>query len=211
MNAVLLVNPNSNASTTKRMCAIASRALGAAPQGWTMPHGPGMIVTADALAEAGRQVAAMSVPRDVAAVIVAAFGDPGAEALARRLTCPVIGIGAASARSAAKECVPFAVATTTPGLRIAIDDLMRRHAGAAPYIGCFVSDGAPLALMANDDALDAALLGAIEDARAKGAERIIIGGGPLGEAAERLRSRSPLPLLNPIICAADEVVALLEG
>ena len=193
------------------MCAIAARVLGDTPRGWTAPLGPEMIVTAEALAQAAGYVAAAGVPADTKAVIVSAFGDPGAEALAHRLACPVVGIGAAAARAAARDGAPFAVATTTPGLRAAIDTLMRRQAGDAPYVGCFTSPGDPVALMKDESALDAALLGAIDQARRAGAAHVVIGGGPLGEAAERLRSRSPLPLFNPIICAAKEVAALLEA
>ncbi|WP_243627733.1 MULTISPECIES: aspartate/glutamate racemase family protein [Rhodovulum] len=210
MTEIRLMNPNSAPEVTASMCEIAARALPVAPIGWTAPAGPPLIVTPEALARAAEGIAAAEVPGRPDAVIVAAFGDPGAEALAARLACPVLGIGAAAARAAARSGLPFAVATTTPGLEAQIDALMRRHADGAPYLGCRFAAGDPVALMRSEAALDAGLLAAIAEAQVAGAAQVVIGGGPLGAAAERLRDRSPVPLLNPVLCAAEEVAALFE-
>ncbi len=203
------MNPNSNAHTTNRMCAIAARAMPVAPIGWTAPAGLDLITSTEALDNAGRYVETANIPTDLSAVIVSAFGDPGAAGLAQRLSCPVIGIGAAAARAAAKTGQPFAVATTTPALAERINVLMTAHSGNTPYVGCFTAAEDPELLMANDENLDAALLGAIRKAAQAGAAHVIIGGGPLGEAAERLRAITPLPLLNPILCAAHEVANII--
>lgn len=195
---VLLMNPNANAATTEAMLTIARQIL---PEitGWTAPTGPQMIVDAAALEVAGQQVAEAQLPR-IAGVIVSAFGDPGRAALAARLACPVIGIGAASARAAAGR--RFAVATTTPGLAGPIDALMTPVGG---YLGCYLSSDDPLALMAHPGRLDAALTQAILRAADDGAEVVIIGGGPLGAAAERLSVISPVPLISPIRAACAEM------
>lgn len=159
-----------------------------------------MIVTEAALDAAADIVGDAGLPA-ARGVIVSAFGDPGREALARRLDCPVIGIGQAAALEArAAGC--FAVATTTPGLKRRIDTMMRSHAGDGAYLGCYLAKGDPLALMADPAALDAALLDACESAAADGAGVVIIGGGPLGQAADRLASRAPVPLVAPIRAAA---------
>jgi allantoin racemase len=142
---------------------------------------------------------------------VSAFGDPGAARLAQRAPCPVIGIGAAAARQAAQAGQPFAVATTTAALAAPIDALMMAHAGNATYVGCFCADADPAALMSNQGALDAALLAQINRAYAAGAACVIIGGGPLGTAAERLRAASPVPLINPILSAARALRLLIES
>ncbi|WP_323772224.1 aspartate/glutamate racemase family protein [Antarctobacter sp.] len=196
--SVLLVNPNANTATTEAMLNIARQIL---PEiiGWTAPTGPQMIIDAAALEAAGRQVAEAQLPR-VAGVIVSAFGDPGRAALAARLPCPVIGIGAASARVAAGR--RFAVATTTPGLAEAIDHMMTP---LGDYLGCYLSPDDPLALMAQPAQLDAALGAAILRAADEGAEVVIIGGGPLGEAAERLSATCPVPLISPIRAACAEM------
>ncbi|ASP20232.1 Asp/Glu racemase [Antarctobacter heliothermus] len=201
----LLMNPNANVATTEAMVQIACQIL---PDitGWTAPKGPQMIVDEAALTAAGQQVAEAQLPR-VAGIIVSAFGDPGRAALAARMVCPVIGIGAASARAAGGRC--FAVATTTPNLSVPIDALMTPVGG---YLGCYLTQDDPLALMAHPARLDAALAGAVARAAEDGAEVIIIGGGPLGEAAERLSASSPVPLISPIRAACAELRdALLSG
>lgn len=203
MTRVLLMNPNTNSRTTSIMCRIAARVLDPPPVGWTAPRGPGLITSPEALANAAHEVAAAEIPAATRAVIVAAFGDPGADLLAARVSCPVIGIGGAAARAASRAGT-FAVATTTPDLAPLIDELMQRHAGHGGYLGCFCSTGDAAALMADPAALDAALLDRIRDAQAAGAAGVIIGGGPLGEAAERIRGQSPVTLFNPVLCAARE-------
>lgn len=210
MKPVLLMNPNSNAQTTRVMCAIAATALPIPPDGWTAPSGPPLISTPEDLARAARLVAAGAPGPDLGAVIVSAFGDPGADGLQARLPCPVVGIGAASARAASAAGAAFAVATTTPALAPLIDSLMRAKGSAGRYLGCFLAQGDPLALMQNPEALDSALLDTIRRAAAAGAAHVIIGGGPLGAAAERLRPRAPVRLFNPILCAAQEVAAHLQ-
>lgn len=201
----VLINPNSNQNTTQEMCEIAMPYLGETPFGWTATGGPTMITTPAALYAAAQQVAQADLPRDTRAVIVAAFGDPGAHALARRLPCPVVGIGAAAARAAAADGAPFAVATTTPMLSQSITAAMTRHALKGRYIGTFISDADPQSLMSNEAALDTALLEQVRNAAAQGAKRVIVGGGPLGRAATRLSATSPVPLINPIVAACAEL------
>ncbi|WP_349538782.1 aspartate/glutamate racemase family protein [Sagittula sp. NFXS13] len=199
MARILLMNPNSNAATTAAMVRIA-RTILPDVQGWTAPSGPPMIVDAAALDAAAELVAGADLPA-VRGVIVSAFGDPGQGALARRLSCPVVGIGGAAAVAAAAHGA-FAVATTTPGLRGRIDALMSAQEG---YLGCFLTEGDPLDLMADPERLDAALRVAAERSVAAGAEAVIIGGGPLGEAAERLSAQVCVPLISPIRAAAQRL------
>ncbi|WP_245752454.1 aspartate/glutamate racemase family protein [Poseidonocella pacifica] len=199
--SVLLMNPNSNVTTTDMMCRIAARALSVAPLAWTAPEGPDLITTPEALDAAAHNVARADIPPNVTAIIVSAFGDPGAATLAKQLTIPVVGIGGAAAR-ACKQ--PFAVATTTPALADRIDALMAAHA-RSPYLGCFLTVGDPGPLMSDEAALDVALLKAVEAAERSGAKCVIIGGGPLGAAADRLSGQSAAQLINPILAAAEEV------
>ncbi|MFY9238872.1 MAG: aspartate/glutamate racemase family protein [Roseovarius sp.] len=59
-----------------------------------------------------------------------------------------------------------------------------------------------MALTANAAALDEALATAIAAAIADGgAEAVVIGGGPLAEAARALASRTPVPLIEPVPAA----------
>lgn len=44
-----------------------------------------------------------------------------------------------------------------------------------------------------------------------GAEAVIIGGGPLGQAAEQLQPMFDTPIIAPIPCAMERVLGLLPA
>ena len=203
MKPVLLINPNSSEQTTEAMLRIVRQYLPDV-QSWTNVAAPKMITDPKALALAAQSIADADLP-PACAVIVAAFGDPGAEALAQRLDSPVIGIGAAAARVAGQGGAPFAVVTTTPKLVPAIDSLMQTH--GCGYLGCFLTSGDPEDLLAKPTVLDASLVTACEQAILAGAQQIIIGGGPLAEAAIRIAHHVAVPLVQPLVAACDEVVS----
>jgi Asp/Glu/hydantoin racemase len=204
------MNPNANTATTQAMLRIAHEVLPGLT-GWTAPDGPEMIVDETALAESASLVSQARLPM-AHGVIVSAFGDPGRDLLAARMQCPGIGIGAAAARAAGRHARNFAVTTTTPGLENAIDALMNKEQpDNSRYLGCFFAKGDTQQLMANETRLDAALLTAINRAADAGAEAVIIGGGPLGEAADRLVDHAPVPLIAPIRVASAELVAALNA
>lgn len=199
---IWLLNPNSNATTTRAMCDIAARKLSPIT-GWTAPEGSAMLVTELQLDAAARQIEAFQPPSSCEGIIVAAFGDPGAAALAQRVDCPVIGMGAAAAAAAGKGGRRFAVATTTPHLKRRIDLLMTSHAVEGQYLGSYVTEGDPTLLMKDPARLDALLYIEVQRAASDGAEAVIIGGGPLAEAAKRLALHCAPQIINPVIEAAD--------
>ena len=133
--------------------------------------------------------------------IVSAFGDPGLETASVILLFPVCGIGAASFAEAADGGRRFAVATTTPGLVAAIAGRVAAAGLSARFLGTWVTPGDPVATMADPARLDALLASEIGRARADGAEAVIIGGGPLAEAARRLADTVEVPLIEPIPAA----------
>ncbi|MEL6521485.1 MAG: aspartate/glutamate racemase family protein [Pseudomonadota bacterium] len=192
MKPVLLINPNGSAATTAMMVRIA-RPHVPAIVGWTNVQAPPMITEPQALAKAAAQLAVAELP-EAAGVIVAAFGDPGVAELSARLDVPVVGIGATAAE-AASRCGPFSVVTTTPRLQEPINRLMGARSG---YLGCFFADGDPMALAADPAALDAALIKATGRAARAGSSSVIVGGGPLAEAAQRIQKAVPVPLIHPL-------------
>ena len=197
MGPVLLVNPNGSEATTAAMVAIAEGTLNSV-QGWTNTAAPEMLTSPEPLEASARDIVRLEIPEGTAGVIIAAFGDPGLAALAARAQCPVVGIGASAARAAAKGGARFAVATTTPLLGPSIDALMRQEGGEGSYLGSFMTMGDPQALVQDMTALDAALIGACRAAATAGAERIIIGGGPLAQAAQRIGVHVSVPLIQPL-------------
>lgn len=197
MPSILLMNPNASRETTEAMVAIARRET-ADVTGWTAISGPPLIASEEALDGAARLVAEAEIPVGIDGVIVAAFGDPGRDDLARKLKLPVVGIGQAACLAAARGGRRFAVATHTPLLVSRIDALMRSSAPCGAFLGTFLARGDPLELGRDPDALDGALETAIRQAVDAGAEAVIIGGGPLAEAARRLSGKVACDLVEPI-------------
>ena len=102
MKPVLIINPNGSQKTTQDMVGITSRYL---PNvvGWTNHKGPKMIVDRDQLYEAANQISAAVFP-EASALIVAAFGDPGAKELALSMDLSLIHIS--SPRDAHESRMP---------------------------------------------------------------------------------------------------------
>lgn len=209
---ILLINPNSSQATSAMMQAIAQRAAGnaLAVAVATAERSPTMIVTEEDLIASAPEVVEIGMRHaaDCVGIIVSAFGDPGLEVLRRQVDIPVAGICEASMRAASRGRRPFGVATTTPLLVEAI--AARAEASGVRHLltGIRCTAGDPEALAGDKAALTEALGGMVEACVAiDRAEAVIIGGGPLGEAAGILQPRFATPVISPIPCA---VAALLE-
>ena len=105
----------------------------------------------------------------------------------------------------------FAICSTTPQLA----DSMRARVAAldmSDVLSCvLMTSGDPQQLMADEVALDAALGELIDTAvRDYGARGIVIGGGPLAAAAQRLAPASPVPLIEPIPAAVRFLYAAIN-
>lgn len=207
MTRLLLVNPNTDAATTAsmRFLAQAAATAGTLVEAVSAPFGAPLITDEQALATAGQAVSALS--GQIAAnmpdgVIIAAFGDPGLETLRLRLSCPVTGIAEASMRVAGSGGRPFAVVTTTPGLVGAIEATARLHGHGESLRGVVLTHGDIHAVMADHDLLVEALADACNRAIQRlSVEAVVIGGGPLGLAAQALSDRFPIPIIAPIPAA----------
>ena len=199
-----LVNPNTNAQTTVAMAGIARAAASEDVlfETFTAPFGVPLISHDLALAMAGDAVLALAPglrEGGFEGVIVAAFGDPGLAALRGQLDCPVTGIAEAGMMKAASGGRRFAVVSTTPGLRDAIDLTAARYGHDATYRGAEFTPGNPLDLMADPERLVEALAEACTRAiNQRGAEAIVIGGGPLALAARALAPRFTVPIIEPV-------------
>ena len=205
-----LVNPNTTAATTAAMVAIAQAEARAPIRGLTARFGAPIITDPDALVVAAQAVLALAPDlADAQAVIVAAFGDPGLDGLRAVLPCPVTGIAEAGMAEAAAIAPRFAVVTTTPALIPQIAATAARH-GHDRFAGTWVTPGDPFVVMADPDALRAALHVAWLRALAEGdVGAIVIGGGPLAVAARALADRLPVPLIEPVPAAVRLSLARL--
>ncbi|VVE74889.1 hydantoin racemase [Pandoraea anapnoica] len=218
MTHILLINPNTSTATTQMMVDIArtyfASVMTSPPTvvGATVTRGAPMIVDEQDLAVAADavndpQIVALAAQAD--GVIVGAFGDPGIEALRARLDVPVVGIGSASVREAGEGGRRFGIATTTPRLADSIASNVRKLGLGASFTGARFTTGDPLALGDVPSQLESSLAGAVDACiRLDGAQAVVIGGGPLGEAAMALGERFSLPVIGPVPAACR---ALLQA
>ena len=217
---ILLINPNSNEDTTRSMTEIAATATEgvATVEGRSNEGVPPLLTTPKDLQDAIPGVVKIGVEaakdERVSAIIVAAFGDPGLEELRAEVDLPVFGIREQAFHEAAKGGRPFGIATTTPDPGLA--EAFRQTAAALGYEDQFrgtrATPGDPNELMAKSpDELDAALAEAVRASMADGAEAVIIGGGPLTASALRLQPQFDIPLIVPVIAAAQAAAAEVAG
>ncbi|MGF6834075.1 allantoin racemase [Paenarthrobacter sp. TE4293] len=222
---VLLVNPNTNRGTTAMMVDLATETL--APQGFhvvgiTAVAGPSMIVDPVSLAESAAHVREavhgyLSGPdgERVAAVIVAAIGDPGRARLDGELGIPVIGIGQGSVHVAAHApdgtTRRFGMATSTPLLVEALAKLVADHGFQEHFTGVRLTQSEPLVLAADPERQFQELAQAVASAtEADRAEAVIIAGGPLSATARRLARVAAVDIIQPIPSACRLVLTALR-
>ena len=182
---VVLVNPNTTRATTA------------------------MITGPEALADATRHVVALvqdpvRTPEDAPMVVVAAFGAPGVPEL-RAAGFRGSGIGEAAVQAAAAGGCRFAVAPTTPDLAEAICGLVARAGVADLFTGVELTTTDPLVLAENPEACREELDAVVRRCLAAGAQRVVIGGGPLSDAAPDLAGRYPDVIVEPLTAAAAVV------
>ena len=214
---VALVNPNTNRRTTTMMAdlARAELAAGADVVEVTAARGPAMIVEPEALVAA--EGAVLEAVRDVVrrerpdAVVVAAIGDPGRAALEAELDVPVVGIGQASVLAAAAGGRRFGMVTTTDRLAGALVDLVAAHGCSAGFTGVELTRDGPLELAADAEEQYRQLLEAVRACERRGAEAVIVAGGPLSETARRLRETVEVTIVEPVPAACALVRTRVEG
>lgn len=170
-----------------------------------------MIVTESELAAAAEEVIQIGAAHrpDCKGIVVSAFGDPGMEALRRRVDIPVTGLCEASMLDASSGGKRFGIATTTPLL---VDVMAQRAQGIGlsdRLTGIRCTDSDPFALTANRERLIMALSKTVcACIELDGAQAVIIGGGPLGQAADQLQTAFVTPIIAPIPSAIRRVIAL---
>jgi allantoin racemase len=215
MTHILLINPNMSEVTTAEMVAIANAAApqGTEVSGATARRGPKMILKAEELRAAVPEVIdiGLAAASDIDGIIIGAFGDPGVAQLRRQVSVPVVGIAEASMQEAALGGRRFGIATTTPALVEVIAAYAGRLGLADLYAGIRLTEGNPLALVANPPLLvDALAEAARHSIECDGAEAVVIGGGPLGQAAMAVAARFATPIIAPVPAAMRRLMSMLD-
>lgn len=204
---IALLNPNTSESFTALMVARARAVLppGVEVQGLTVRTGQGFLATPEALAEAAQAVEAFApdlVGQGFDAIIIAGFGDPGLQALRRCIELPITGLGEAGIAEAAAGGLRYAIVTVTPHLHDSLT--ASAHAAAPPQqlTSIRYTTGPLASVMADATSLEDALLEACRDAVAlDGAQAIVIGGGPLAQAAANIACELQVRVVDPVSAA----------
>jgi allantoin racemase len=212
---ILLLNPNTSIETTAMMVAIAQSCAppGYAVRGETAARGVPMILDAERLHAAGGEVVESWKRHEgvVSGIVISAFGDPGIELLRALTDVPIVGICESSILEAAHGGRRFGIATVTPDLVGPIDDSVHALGLGGLYTGTRLTSGDPLALAADPVRLEAALADAVKACiEQDGAQAVVIGGGPLGQAAIGLAHRFSVPVIAPIPAAMRKLALLLK-
>ena len=209
MPQILLLNPNTNASTTNSMVQLLRAALPASwrVRGVTATQGTALITNAEQLHTAAQQVQAcwQSVRTQATwdAVVLACYADPALHALRQATGVPTVGIGQAALLAASAGGQYFGIATTTPDLDAAMRAQVQQLGLSAQCTGLRYTHTPATALMDQPQQLQQELLHAVQAcAQQDGAQRVVIGGGPLGAAALQLAPYSPVPLIAPLSATA---------
>lgn len=206
MMRLAVLNPNTSVATTAHMAGIV-RALapdGVIVEGHTMLLGPPIVTDEAALAAAARQIETVgrALARDgISALLIAGFGDPGLENLRDAVPVPVTGIAEAGMAEAAARG-RFSIITTTPDLERSIRALVARYGHAAALASLRITPGGAAQVMADPERLKAALVALARQCAADGAASVLIGGGPLAQAARAVADAIDLPVIEPVAAGA---------
>jgi Asp/Glu/hydantoin racemase len=204
---IALLNPNTNARSTALMMDSALEAMpaGVRIEARTVTSGHPFIADPQALEAAAQAVEVCGTglaAEGFDAIIVAGFGDPGVAALRKRLRIPVTGLGEAGIAQAARGGLRYAIVTVTPDLHESLLAAAHACAPAAQFVGVRYTQGDLGRVMHSPDSLQDALLRACQDAMVHdGAQSIVIGGGPLAQAARDIALQLHIRVVDPVSAA----------
>ncbi len=211
---LLLLNPNTSATMTERMDAVARSVAG-----------PGVVLTA-LTASRGVPYIASRAEADIAAAIVldmlaehapghdaaiiAAFGDPGLLGARELLGIPVVGLAEAAMLTACMLGNRFAILTFSPTLLAWYRDGVARNWLSDRCAGVFVAEGGFASIDCVQAEMTERLVEAANRAVSEGeAEVVVLGGAPLAGLAERVKDGIPVPVVDCVAAAVKQAEALV--
>ncbi|MCR9157877.1 MAG: aspartate/glutamate racemase family protein [Rhodobacteraceae bacterium] len=209
----LVINPNTSQGITNRISQAAQSAAQPGDRVTTLSaaFGPELIVTHEDGEEAARGVVETirSQPALPDAIVLASFGDTGAEAV-RSLwpNIPVIGIAEAAFETVRQNGGPFAIVTFAPEVAPPLRDKALEHGvgdqliRVAAHPAALQGDPADVA-----DALFAELLNLCHDCERDGVKAIVMGGGPLAGLAARIAPLCSVPIIDGTVEAIRQIRA----
>ena len=204
---ILVVNPNTTASMTRKIGVAAQRAAAPGTQivAINPAHGPASIegYYDEALSLAGL-LQSVRQAQDFDAVVVACFDDTGLDALRCLTDKPVVGIGEAAYRVAAMLCNKFSVVTTLARSVPALEHNLQRYGLDQKCVRVRSSEVAVLDLEHENPAACQRIESEIAKAIADDcAEAIVLGCAGMTDLAASLAQTFKLPVLDGVACAVS--------
>jgi Asp/Glu/hydantoin racemase len=211
---ILLLNPNTTESLTQRMAA-AGRAVAApgtalipvtAPRG--MPY-----LSSRAEAQIGGAIVLEMLAerhREGDAAIVAAFGDPGLLAARELFDIPVIGVSEAAMLTACMLGRRFLIIAVAGALGAWYEDCIDMYGLRARCAGVRALEGGFGSISDVQEEKESQLLDlAIKGIAETRADVLIPGGAPLAGMIDKIRSKLPVPVVDPVRAAVKMSEALI--
>lgn len=211
---ILILNPNTTASVTQLMmdAGTAAAVRGTELVPLTATRGVPYIATRSE-AQIGGAIALEMIAenhRNVDAVIIAAFGDPGLLGARELFDIPVIGISEAAMLTACMLGQRFAVIALSTVFRAWYRDCVEMHGLTARCAGIYGLDKSFASIAdVQDENLEALVALADLAIREQGADSLIFAGAPLAGLAAKVRDRIPLPVVDPIAAAVKQAEAMV--
>ena len=213
---LLIVNPNTSQATNARIRAVAAPLVRACDD-LEVLSAPSGIELIESVAQSMATIpAVLSVVderhREVDAIIIAAFSDPGLSQARRAASCPVFGISESAMKMAARMADRFAIVTLGAALRGAIEANAAAYGFAEHLTGVRILPWTVTTVSADPPTYRKAFAEACAQAVAEdGAGAVIIGGGPLSGIADAIAGELTVPVLDGVRCAVEMALASGSG
>ncbi|BBK33943.1 Asp/Glu/hydantoin racemase [Stella humosa] len=212
---ILLVNPNTSQSVTDRLATEARLVAGdraEIPAATARFGAAGIETLAEATVAAHAVLDAVAARSDMDAVIVAAFMDPGLEALRESALVPAVGIAESGVRAAAAGGRRFAIVSLAPRLRVGVDRVIADCGVADRLVALRYVSGGVLDLARDRAAfLDEIMALAARVVAEDGAEAILFGGAVFAGIGRELGDRAGVPLYDGVGAAVEAALAAVAA
>jgi allantoin racemase len=211
---ILLLNPNTSVGITDRLATAARKvaAPGTTLVPLTAPRGMPYI-SSRAEAQIGGAIALEMLAEHQAqadAAILAAFGDPGLAGARELFDMPVVGLAEAAMLTACMLGRRFAIVTFAGALASWYEDCVDMHGLASRCAGIRTLSGTFSSVADVADEKEAELVELMtQTALEVSADVLILGGAPLSGLAGRIKTRIPVPLVDPVQAATKQAEALV--
>ena len=210
---IIVINPNTTASMTDRIRAVAADTAGTRLNLTVLnpDHGPASIegFYDEAMSMAGLLEVISAYPK-ADGFVIACFDDTGLDAARCLTSAPVVGIGEAAYHMASMIANKFGVVTTLSRSVPALEHNLMRYGLAARCSGVRASDIPVLELEAgNSDALSRINAEVRQAIDVDKAEAIVLGCAGMSDLQAHLAQKHQVPVLEGISCAIRLVESMI--